>query len=130
MSDLYVSQRDVTITSTSGHTIHFPKGVPKAVPSDLRRACLEAGVLPAENTDLTDLGGRVPSARNEVPLSMSERDDLIREAIAEMLSTRKRGDFTAAGLPRVDQMAKLTGFEVSPADRDRLWLELRQGGEA
>lgn len=129
MSDLYVSQRDVTITSTSGHTIHFPKGVPKAVPSDLRRACLEAGVLPATDTDLSDLGGRVPTTRPEAPMSPSERDDLIREAIGEMLSTRKRGDFTAAGLPRVDQISKLTGFEVSPADRDRLWLELRQGAE-
>jgi hypothetical protein len=130
MSDLYVSQRDVTITSTSGHTIFFPKGVPKAVPFDLRRACLEQGVLPAENTDLTDLGGRVPPARAEAPLSRDERDDLIREAIGEMLSTRKRGDFTAAGMPRVDQMSKLTGFEVNPADRDRLWLELRQGAGA
>ena len=37
--------------------------------------------------------------------------------------------FTASGMPRVDQMAELTGFEVSPADRDRLWLELRQGAE-
>lgn len=127
MSDQYVSQRDVTITSTSGHTIHFPKGVPKTVPSDLRRACLEAGVLPAADADLSDLGGRVPTTRAEAPLSLAERDDLIREAIGEMLANRKRGDFTAAGLPRVDQMAKLTGFEVSPADRDRLWLELRQG---
>lgn len=128
MSDLYVSQRDVTITSTSGHTIRFSKGEPKSVPPDLRAECLQHGVLPVENVDLTDLGGRIPLVKTEGPLTVSERDERIRDAIADMLAANKREAFTAAGLPRVDQISKVTGFDVNPADRDRLWFELRKGG--
>ena len=126
MSDLYVSQRDVTVTSTTGHTIRFAKGVPTAVPYQMRRLCLERGVLPVD-TSAPVLDDDPKPAKPDAPLSMQERDELIREAMVEMIETKKRDDFTATGLPKVDRLAKITGFEVSMAERDRIWLAMKQG---
>lgn len=127
MSDLYVSQRDVTVTSTTGHTIRFTKGVPVSVPYQMRRLCLERGVLPADPTaPVLDDDDSQP-AKPDAPLSLQERDELIREAMIEMIETKKRDDFTATGLPKVDRLAKITGFEVSMAERDRIWLDMKRG---
>ena len=126
MSDLYVSQRDVTVTSTTGHTIRFTKGVPVSVPYQMRRLCLERGVLPVDPTQPV-LEDEVKPTKPDAPLSQQERDEFIREAMNEMIETKKRDDFTATGLPKVDRLAKITGFEVSMAERDRIWLDMKRG---
>ena len=126
MSEMYVANRDVTVTSTTGHTIRFTKDVPQAVPFDIRRACLEHGVLPVDGTPPVIEDG-APPPPPKTPMSLGERDELILEAVKDMMEAKKRSDFTAAGLPRVDQISKILGFEINPAERDRVWMEIKRG---
>ena len=126
MSEMYVANRDVPVTSTSGHTIRFIKDDPKEVPMDMRRLCMERGVLPVGGVAPV-VEDDTPKPKKVAPTQLEEREELIRVAMQEMIDAKRRTDFTAAGLPRADQLAKITGFEVSPAERDRIWLGMKRG---
>lgn len=102
-----VSNRNFTLTTTLGHSVRFEKGVPKDIPREILPQAMAAGVLPSE-----ELAPEPEDGLPKAPIDTGERQLKIRSAIEKLIARNQRGDFTAAGLPRVSQVTALVGFDV------------------
>lgn len=119
---LFSMQRDRTVTSTLGHTIHFEKDKPTHVPREMWAAVQEAGAVPVE--DLPEDQKKVDNA----PIDQAEREMLIFAAFEQMVTANKRGDFTATGTPNRKPLEKIVGFEIDDKERDTMWVKFQQKG--
>lgn len=54
----------------------------------------------------------------------------IRKAIITMAGRKEEGDFTSAGNPNLNALAKLTGFRVDKESMSEVWKELQDEAKA
>ncbi len=103
-----VANRSFVLTTTAGYSQRFVKGEPTNIPRAILADAMAAGVLPAE-----ELPEQPEGALQSAPVDRARREDDIRKAIQALRDRNQRGDFTAAGLPRVAQVDALVGYATS-----------------
>lgn len=122
----FVSNRNVTVRSKSGHVIRFERNVPRAVPANLRREVMAIGIIPAEGQ--ADL---VENLETEVsrmaPIPEALRTALVFHALSQIREENDTSKFDAAGRPKVDAVNSVFhGFlSINAAARNSFWDELR-----
>lgn len=121
---MYVANRDFTVSSLTGHTLRFKKDEPRFVPAAVRRECLRHGIIPVEGEEMPikDEGKKDP---NPPPIG-EDRDIAIQEAIELLIERDDRGDFTGAGIPKVEAIEKICEFNIDAGERDRIYREMKQ----
>ena len=60
---LFVSQRDITVTSVLGYAIEFKKGIPTHVPRAMHAEVMERGCIPVDSDGTTTLTLRTKAAK-------------------------------------------------------------------
>jgi hypothetical protein len=116
----FISNRSFTLTSLTGHSINFEKGVPAYVPKECHREAIGAGCV-ADDGEV-DMGDKKP----EVVLNEDERLEMLRMVLVDMKSRNDRDEFTATGAPKVKAVEKLAGFDTTTAEIAELWAGLNQ----
>lgn len=132
MPVMFSPARAVTVTTTAGHTIHFPKGAPVAVPDDLKviDACRAVGVLYQEQreADAAAEAQTTTLAASNIPVTPEARQARLVALLTEMAehSSAHRDHFTAFGRPNSRYVARTLGFEVNTKEIESLWGTLTQ----
>jgi hypothetical protein len=112
----FVLNRNYTLQSTYGHIINFKKGEPTHVPPLLVKECVQIG---AEQTDgVPDVLG---DEKEAVQLTLSERQELLKEAFKDIVSKNDPEDFSAQGAPRVDAVEKSLNMKFTRAEILEAW---------
>ena len=114
----FISSRDRTIASLTGHSIEFKKGVPTFVPKEMHAEVLNLGCVPEE--ELQDSTDDKPAVE---PTDPTERQDALLVAIALMVERNSRDDFGANGAPSIKALNDDLGWKPSAEERDTAWLE-------
>jgi len=113
-----VTNRDVTLTTTLGHSIAFKKGVPTYVPPIVYSQALAIGAVPEDGSTPTI---DEPKRQNAAPLDPAVKEDQILKALEDLVARNERGDFTAAGLPAVDAVVRELGYRVTAKEIAAVW---------
>jgi hypothetical protein len=114
--------RGVRLTLDSGHVTRVgPEWT--ELPERFHQAALEKGC----HCDQTVIGERVAAQPTTGPDAMQTLDEpkAIREAIQLMLARNEEDDFTAAGNPNANAVAKLCGFKVTRDSMLPVWHALK-----
>lgn len=112
-----VLNRNYTLTSTQGHSVRFEKGTPVHVPPGLYGEVLALG---GEFVDGEGLPEQAVKA-NQEPLDGVERDQRLLDAVCAIAETNDVDDFTAAGMPKAEAVAKRAGFKATNKDVAKAW---------
>lgn len=115
----FISSRDRTITSLTGHAIEFKKGVPTFVPREMHAEVLELGCVPEE--ELPDSGEGDKTLVE--PTDPTDRQNALLAVIAVMVERNSRDDFGANGAPSIKALSDALGWKPSAEERDTAWLE-------
>ena len=115
---LLVLNRNYVLTTTKGHSVAFEKGKPAHVPPAIYQEALAIGAIPPDGED--------PQVEDVVkidnaPSDPAERVPLILAAIEKLVAENARDNFTAAGSPTVDAVAKAVGFKVQSKEVAPVW---------
>lgn len=116
----FTLNRNLVHASLMGGAIEFKKGVPTHVPPRMHKEVIGLGAQPAEEIEEPE------STQTQVPEG-SEREELIKLAMQDVVVGNVREEFTAAGAPHAKVLSARVGFTVSPHERDAIWAELKAG---
>lgn len=115
----YIAPRKMLVTSKSGRSVEFEKGVPTFAPPQMHAELIAAGVVPAE-----EMPEPPASDEPQAPVVPDERKAAVFAAFEKILLRNKRNDFSATGAPHLAVMSKTLGWEFGDAkERDALWNE-------
>lgn len=123
MSIKLVTNRDVTLNTTLGHSIAFKKGVPTYVPPIIFAQALAIGAVPEDGSSPSMEEPRRPNA---APLDPDTKNAQIRKVIEDLTVRNERGDFTAAGLPAVDAVVRELGYRVTAKEIAGVWQAINE----
>ena len=118
----YISNRNITVASTTGHSVEFKKGVPTNCSPRMHAELLALGIMPVDPVE--------PDA--EKPAGSEPTDPAAREAVLfelyeKLILRNGRKDFTAVGSPHLSVIAKETGWpEIDGKERDTTWAKFNQ----
>ena len=117
---LLVLNRNYVLTTTKGHSVAFEKGVPTHVPPAIYQEALTIGAIPPDGEDphVEDV-----VKTDNAPSDPAERAPLILDAIEKLVAENARENFTAAGSPTVDAVAKAVGFKVQSKEIATVWQQ-------
>lgn len=115
----FTLNRNKVVTSTKGHTIEFIKDVPVRVPPEMHSEVMAIGAIPCDELPAED------EVKTAEPNDPTERKNLIKKTMEQLVIRDKREDFTASGLPDVRALKELMGFGINHKERDALWAELQ-----
>jgi len=123
LTNMMVLNRNYTLISTMGYSIHFEKDVPTLVPPAIRREALAIGALPADGEEPNVLKD---DNKPQEPTDPAERNEAIMKAVLAMVEQNQREDFTAAGAPKKEAVEKLVGFKVDKREVAAVWQEYHE----
>ena len=116
----YIAPRKMTVTSLSGRSVSFEKGVPTYCPAQMHAELIACGVVPAEEIpEVVTEGPKEPT----VP---AEREAALFAVFEKMALRGKREDFTAVGVPHNAVLAKELGWSIGNKEREAMWLKFQQ----
>jgi hypothetical protein len=113
-----VLNRNYTLTSLYGHVVQFVKGEPTYVPPSVYQEALSIGATPENGQEIDAF---VEERKEDIPLSPIERSTKLQAAIETLIERNNRTDFTAAGAPSRDAIARLAGFTVNQKELNSEW---------
>ena len=122
--NMMVLNRDFILRSITGHSIAFKKGVPIHVPYVLIEKAQSIGALVADGEQFMPEDNK-PKAE---PMGR-ERDNLIRQAVEDILERANPDHFTAGGVPTLAAVSKVVGFRPDRAEINRAHQKLRKAKE-
>ncbi|HYF28588.1 MAG TPA: hypothetical protein VD931_22805 [Baekduia sp.] len=127
---MFVSNRDIVVTSTRGYSLEFVKGVPMHAPKPMHAELIEKGILP-----VADGGGIDVEAMTEAqgtpkkvllaPETQEERDVAIEQAIRAVVERNNPSDFTAGGVPSPTTLTAALGWRVDMKEIRGIWTRLK-----
>lgn len=116
----YIAPRDMTVSSVSGRSAWFKKGVPSYAPPQMHAELIAVGIVPAEEIpEPVDTGGV------KEPTVPAERQAAVYEAIEKLILRGKRGDFAGTGAPHAAVLSKELGWDIDGKERDLLWAKFQ-----
>lgn len=114
-----IMNRNITVSSLSGHAIRFQRGVPVWVPPMMVEECMSKGALPADGEELPETKEKV-----EVPAPMGQaRKDAFLRVFDSLVLKNDRNSFTAAGTPKVPVVRKALDFDFDVQELQTLWTQ-------
>lgn len=116
----YTAPRNMTVTSVSGRSVAFEKGVPKFAPPQMHNELISMGVIPSE-----ELEEPVQAVGSE-PTAAADREKAFFDAFETMILRDKRGDFAGTGTPHSAPLAMILGWtSVDAKERDAMWKKYK-----
>lgn len=117
----YILNRTYNLHTTLGG-VSFVKGEPAWVIPPLEKAVISIGAVRAE--------GETPEIIEDAPPPKiaptgSDRNDSIFTAFQIIMDRNEAKDFTAAGVPTIKAVEKLTEFDVDRTEIIELWGEFK-----
>lgn len=116
---LMVLGRNHVLPTTKGHMIRFKKGEPVNVPAVCVSDAVAIGAQPADGQEINLIPD--PPPNRDGPMDQPVREKALTEALEQIIAMNARKDFTAAGLPSVEAMTRVAGFDVGAAERNVIW---------
>lgn len=127
---LFVSNRNITITSTLGYSIAFERGIPIHVPKRMHSEVMEKGCLPC------DASGKIldapevevtPVAKVLIaPEDADERNAAINTVMETIVKRNNPLDFSAGGVPSAQAVTLALGWKVDAREIRPLWNKMKQ----
>jgi hypothetical protein len=122
----YTSPIRQRVALTSGDVFLFEANKPQFVREAIRPEMISHGIMPVT--------GNVPvkevKADGTVEPVGQKRIDAIDEAIDAIVKENNIENFSAAGIPKVEALNKILGFEITDKVRDQHWKLNRQRASA
>ena len=116
----YIAPRDMTVSSVSGRSAWFKKGVATYAPPQMHAELIAVGIVPAEEIpEPVDTGGV------KEPTVPAERQAAVYEAIEKIILRGKRGDFAGTGAPHAAVLSKELGWDIDGKERDLHWAKFQ-----
>lgn len=119
----FVLNRDRVVSTLSGHSIEFKKGVPTHVPAEAYNDVIAVGAAP--ESEIPEEGLK----KSDVPEGEA-REAAIFAAFEKIVLRNDPGEFTSGGVPRDGVLEAAVGFKVQTKEREAAWLKFKQGGGA
>ena len=112
----YIAPRNMTVSSVSGRSVTFEKGVPKFAPPNMHAELIAVGVVPTEEIP------EPPAVEGPVePTNPVERTKAIEAAFEKIALRNERTDFTANGNPHGAVVAKVLGWSLGDKELKAAW---------
>lgn len=118
----YVLNRDFNLGSTLGHRIVFKKGQPTFVPPIIEREAVAIGAVRADGNDV-QIAMQIPEGAGQ--LSDAEMREQMVAAFDLIMERNDPKDFTAAGVPTVKAVERITEFAVDRQTVSEAWAEYK-----
>ena len=115
----YIAPRDMTVSSLSGRSVQFVKGLATYAPPQMHAELIAKGIIPAEE---------IPEPvvdTNDEPMVQSERELALFAAFEKIILRGKRGDFAGTGAPHAAVLSKELGWSIDGKERDVLWQKFQ-----
>ncbi len=112
----YIAPRDMTVSSKSGRSVEFKKGVPVYAPDQMHAELIAFGIVPAEEIPESPDDGSPKE-----PTIVAEREFEVFLAFEKLILRAKRGDFAGTGAPHAAVLSKELGWSIDAKERDVLW---------
>lgn len=112
----YIAPRKMTVSSTSGRSVEFEKGVPTYCPPQMHAELIALGIVPEEEMPEVEDDGGVKE-----PMVPAEREVAVFAAFERVVLRGKRNDFSGTGAPHAAVLAKDLGWSIDGKERDALW---------
>lgn len=118
-----VSNRNVTLRTTKGHTIFYPANKPVLTPDIVLEDAMAIGILPKDRIQLPD-----EDDMSVLPpeLEGSARITQIREVCEAMIKRNGRYDFNASGQPNIKVVNKALGFDIDITELNKVWATMQE----
>ena len=120
----YIAPRKMTVSSISGRSVAFEKGVPTYCPPQMHAELIALGVVPAEEIPEPE-----EASGPKEPMVPAEREAALFAAFKTVVLRGKREEFTAFGIPHLSVLAKELGWSVAAKERDATWVKFQQEQE-
>jgi hypothetical protein len=131
--NLFLSYRDLVVTSTLGYSIEFKKGIPTHVPKAMIPEVLEKGILPCDDKGISapaaqvgEMAAPAKPAVRVAPDEAEERRAEIARVIAMLAEKNSSDDFTAGGAPKPASVTAALGWPVDAKEIRPLWQAYQQ----
>jgi len=111
--------RDYLLRSGLGYTVNYPKGEAVPTPVDIMDEAMAVGIVLADESDAPK-----PPAEDEAPPTGKLREDMILDAMRDMVMKNERGTFSA-GKPSVKVLIERLGWDIDARERNALWTKLQ-----
>lgn len=109
------------VSSTSGRSVFFEKGVPTYAPPVMHDDLIAVGIVPESEIEEPE-----PVEKKE-PTSAEEREAAIFAAFEKIVTRGRREDFMASGSPHGKVLANMLGWgEIHAKERDLAWKKWTQ----
>lgn len=106
----------MTVSSLSGRSVEFKKGVATYAPDQMHAELISVGIVPAEEIpEPEEVGGP------KEPTVPDERKAAIFAVFEKMILRGKREDFAGTGAPHAAVISKELGWAVGGKERDSMW---------
>lgn len=116
----YIAPRDMTVSSVSGRSAEFKKGVPTYAPHQMHAELINKGIVPAEDIP------EVVADANAEPAAQDAREAALLGAIEKVMLRNKRGDFAGTGAPHAAVLARELGWSsLDGKERDAAWAKFQ-----
>lgn len=115
-----ISLRTFTLSTTKGHCVRFEANVPKPVPEIIVQDAMNAGCVPAKESDRPFVDD-MRTARVEFVGNM--RRSLIYLAVDVLARENNQKNFDGGGRPKVSVLNERLGFDVPAQERTNIWQE-------
>lgn len=113
---MYVSYRDIVVSSVTGHSIEFKKGVAMKCPPSMHAELIAIGIQPVEPmVDEPVVEG------TQAPQDPIAFEAAVYAAFDKIVLRNAREDFTGTGVPHLSPMEKELGFKIDSKARDTLF---------
>ena len=117
----YIAPRKMTVSSLSGRSISFEKGVPKSAPPQMHAELIALGIVPAEEIPEPE-----ETSGPKEPTVPHEREAALFIAFNKIVLRNRREDFTAVGIPHSAVLVKELGWSgLGAKERDTSWQKFK-----
>lgn len=118
-----VSNRNVTLRTTKGHTIFYQANKPVLTPNSVLEDAMAIGIMPKGKVQLPD---EDDASVLPAELEGSARIAQIREVCDAMIKRNGRYDFTASGQPNIKVVNKALGFDIDVTELNKVWAMMQE----
>lgn len=120
----FIMMRDRVVSSVTGHSVSFKKGVATHVPPEMYAEVMAVGAVPEE-----ELPEEEPAKGPVEPTDPVEREEAVMAAFTTLVTRNVREDFTAGGAPHAKALQRELGWTLHNKERDILWVKFCAGTE-
>lgn len=123
----FVSNKDMFLASTLGHSLTFKKGKATHVPKALHSLAMEKGLLPCDKSGKElDLAGARDVVQQEPeqlvePTDAEDRAEAILDVLKKIVARNNTRDFGGNNRPTVSAVTLALGWQTDAKEINKVW---------